>query len=198
MRAVVLKRQWGEGIVAVALGAVGGAGLMLLWLKVGSLVGVRDVGRAQYHFSYLVATTVWGAIAGVVAQALWAWAGERVVHVTGGSGWAGDLKSLWGRSALPQVLAVFVLLPVDMAVLGGGAFTTEPAEGSWQDVWSALSVALYLSLAVWSLARFVAGLRATGGTTATALLGTATAAGCFLVTAGALAAVGIAAVKVGA
>ncbi len=168
-----------EGLSALVLGAVGGAALMGLWLKVGSLVGLRQACPGPRVALYVTMSFVMGALVGLIAQALWGALGPRAfgafhVDVPGR-----DLRLVWGASALPQVFALVLLLPLDLAIVGTDTFTTAALDDPVSTGWAAFSIALGISLAVWSFALFVKGLRvATGTSLKRALVGTGIAACC--------------------
>lgn len=147
-----------EGYAPYVLAALGGAALMLLWLKIGSLLGMRDVARSQFQWSYLVVAAVAGALLGLAAQLVWGYVGAAIVRAAGGHTPARDLRVAWGASDLPHVIGLALLLPLDLIIVGSDTFTSEKLADSLATGWAALSIALSLSLAVWSLLIFVRGV----------------------------------------
>jgi hypothetical protein len=153
-------RRVPEGAYVYVLSAVGGAGLMLLWLKLSVLVGLRSVCPADYRGAYVAMALVVGALLGLVALGLWGPAG-RAAAGAGASG--AHLRVAWGVAGLPQVLAVAVLLPLDLVLVGAESFTSAPVGDTVSTVWGALSVAFAVSVTVWSLFIVARGVQVIGG-----------------------------------
>jgi hypothetical protein len=157
---------------------IGGASLASLWLKVGALVGLREVCADNRVAGYLAATLVLGAVLALIAYAIWGAAGPSVARMLRGSGTSAGMRLVWGTALLPQVFALIVLLPLDLAIVGTDTFTTNSLADPLSTAWAAFSIALSVSLAVWSLFLLVRGmevagelsmLRAGGGAAAAAL-----------------------------
>lgn len=149
-----IRPRSSEGAAHLVLAAVGGASLMLLWLKLGGMADLRDVGPRGYDPGLLVAALVAAALVGLAAQWLWSEAAARV-----GGASARELRLVWGAAAFPQVLPLFVLLPLDLLIVGPGVFTTAPMSDSLSTAWAALSVALGVAIAMWSAFLFVRGVQ---------------------------------------
>jgi Yip1 domain len=147
-----------EGIAPYVIAALGGSALMLLWLKLGSLIGIRDVAASQFKWSYLVVGAIAGALLALVAQMIWGYVGAIVVRSVGGHTTARDLRVVWGASDSPHVVGLVVLLPFDLIVVGTDTFTSEKLTDPLSTGWAALSIAFSLSLAIWSLFIFVRGV----------------------------------------
>ncbi|MEA2477142.1 MAG: hypothetical protein QOF16_1508 [Actinomycetota bacterium] len=167
-----------EGVTPYALGWLGGAALMALWLKFGGLIGVRDVHAAQFGWSALIAALVFGGLVAVAVQIAWSTVGALLVRRLGGasSASARDLRLVWGAAALPQLIAVFVLLPLDVLFLGRGSFTSDRLVDPLATVWAATSIALAFSLAAWSVWLFVTGVKTTSDLDTTRAIGVAASA----------------------
>ncbi|MFN2595242.1 MAG: hypothetical protein ABR579_10185 [Actinomycetota bacterium] len=152
-----------EGITPYALAWLGGAALMALWLKFGGLIGVRDVHASEFGWSALVASLVFGGLVAVGAQIVWSVVGARLAHKAGSQPAlsARDMRLVWGAAALPQVAAVFLLLPLDVLFLGRGSFTSDRLVDPLATAWAATSIALALSLGAWSAWLFVTGIKTT-------------------------------------
>lgn len=131
---------------------------MLLWLKLGSLLGFRDVARVEFQWSYLIVAAVAGALIGLVAQSIWGYTGAGAARTLGRHAPPRDLRVVWGASAFPQVIGLATLLPLDLLIVGSDTFTSEKLSDSLATGWAALSIALSLSLLVWSLFIFVRGV----------------------------------------
>jgi hypothetical protein len=175
-----IKPRSSDGAAPPVLAAVGGASLMLLWLKLGGMADLRDVGARAYDPRLLVTSLMAGALVGLAAQWLWSEATARVGGATarqhapsrepderdpgaratrGAGASARELRLVWGAAAFPQVLPLFVLLPLDLLIVGPGVFTTAPMSDSLSTAWAALSVALGVAIAMWSAFLFVRGVQ---------------------------------------
>ncbi|MFN2588945.1 MAG: hypothetical protein ABR613_12630 [Actinomycetota bacterium] len=182
-----------EGRSTYALGAVAGASGALLWLKVSGLFGIREVPARDFRWSILVTVLVLAALLGVASQVAWSFAASRA----GGPDAASprSFRAVWALSAFPHVPIVSLLLPLDLAFVGGRAFTTDAIGDSVATAWVALSTAAAVSLAVWAAYVFVRGTHAaTRGTPPRTAAVVALAAGIGAVLALALL-VGLAALK---
>lgn len=126
---------------------------MLLWLKVGSLIGARSVAQTDFKWSFLIAVTIGAAVLALGAQALWGVAGGALLRVP-----ARDLRLVWGAAAFPQVGALAVLFPLDLLIVGPATFTSTRLEDPVATGWAALSIAFAISLAIWSLFLFIRGI----------------------------------------
>ncbi len=150
------------------LTSIGGAGAMLLWLKIGTLVGIRRISVADFRWSFVVATLVGGAVLALIAQWLWGVVGRAVARDAGSA----VRRFVWGAAATPQVLAVIVLLPLDLLLVGRDTFTATKLTDPLETGWAAMSIALSVSVALWSGYLFYRGIQVAGD-----LRGAAAAAG---------------------
>ena len=148
-----------EGAAPYVLSALGGVSLMVFWLKAGSLLGVRQVAGDEFQWSYLIAAALGGALLSMAAQLLWGWWGSLVTRAMGSVAPARELRVVWGASAFPQVIALVLLIPLDLLIVGPATFTSERIEDPLSTGWAALSIALSASLAVWSAFIFVRGVQ---------------------------------------
>jgi hypothetical protein len=153
-------RRVPEGAFPYVLSAIGGAGLMLLWLKLSVLVGLRSICPQEYRAAYVAMAVVVGAVLGLIALTVWSGAGRLAA---GRSAAGTHLRVTWGAAALPQVAAVAVLLPFDLVLVGPETFTSAPVGDTVSMVWAALSVAFALSLTAWSLFIVARGVQVIGG-----------------------------------
>jgi hypothetical protein len=62
-------------------------------------------------------------------------------------------------SGAPQLIALIILLPLDFSVSGTATFTSQKITDSVPEAWAALSVAIAMSLVVWSLILLVHGMQ---------------------------------------
>lgn len=149
-----------EGVAPYILGACYGAALLMLWLKVGALVGWR--GDASFRPAYLLMSAALGAVLGLAVQLAWAALAAGVLFVTRARPRARELRFVWGAAALPQVGAL-LLVPLDLALAGPAAFTGARLAGSLATAWLALSIALAVALAAWSGYLVVRGTQVAAG-----------------------------------
>jgi hypothetical protein len=161
-----------EGLSPYVLAAAGGAAVLLLWLKIGALAGLRQAPLAAYRTEYLTASIVAGAVLGLVAQWLWGAVAARTLAAPRAS--ARNLRLVWGAAAFPQLFTLVVLLPLDLLIVGPAAFTTDRLGDPLATAWAALSIALAVAFAIWAVYLFVRGTaviaRAGRGRTVTAVL----------------------------
>lgn len=145
-------RRPAEGVAPIVLSALGGASVALLWLKVGALLGVREVCNPSYLAGYIVATAVLGGLLALIAQSVWGLIGPPIGgSLSGGSPERYELRLIWGASAFPQVFALVLLLPLDLLIVGQDTFTTTELVDPVSTAWAAFSIALGVSALVWSL-----------------------------------------------
>jgi hypothetical protein len=148
-----------EGVAPYVFSATGGATAMLLWLKLGGLMGLRQIAPEEVSPLSLLASLVMGAVVMLVAQSSWAWIGGRARGRDGDRAGSADLRMLWGVAAFPQVGSLLLLFPLDILIGGPAAYgTTRPPDPVAQG-WAAISIAFGVALAAWSLYLFFAGLR---------------------------------------
>ena len=169
-----------EGFSTYLLSGIGGAALASLWLKVGALLKLRAVCTTDRIAAFIAASFVLGALLAWLAHALWGFVGARAVSALRGDTSSSEMRLVWGAAALPQAFVMLILLPLDLVLVGTSTFTTQPLDESLATAWAALSIALALSLAVWSLYLFVRGLQVVAGLSVKrALVGLAVAVLCF-------------------
>jgi Yip1 domain len=167
MRAAVRRERSGrrpaEGVAPSVLAAVGGAGGMLLWLKLGSALGLRNVTGPDFRWSYLVIAVAVGAVLGLLGQTVWSLIAPGVARALGGVASASDARLVWGGSSLPQVFALVLLLPLDLAIAGPASFTDARFADSLSAAWASLSIAMAVALVVWSVYLFIRGMHVVTG-----------------------------------
>lgn len=170
MRASIRRERSGrkpaEGVAPSVLAAVGGAGGMLLWLKLGSALGLRHVAASGFRWPYLVSAVAVGAVLSLIGQTVWALLAPRVARALGGVAKPSDVRLVWGGSALPQVFALVLLLPLDLTIAGPASFTDARFADSLSAAWASLSIAIAVALTVWSLYLFVRGMQVATGMSA--------------------------------
>lgn len=151
------RRGGSHGKAPYVLGAIGGAAAMVLWLKFAALAGTRDVASAAFGWDLFVGALALGAVVAVAAELLWGALGKLLAAMVGGDTSARNLRIVWGAAAFPQVFALALLVPLDILIVGTDSFTSEKITDPLSTLWAALSVALGVSLAVWSMYLFVRG-----------------------------------------
>jgi hypothetical protein len=148
-----------EGLTPYVLAVVGGVSLMIGWLKLGGLLGGRDVDPTQFGIAELVFALTTGATLAMLGQGVFGVVAPLVARAFGGGLSSRDARIVWGASAFPQVLTVLVLLPLDLIIVGPEIFATTKPGDSLATGWASISVALGLLMAVWSLSLFVRGMQ---------------------------------------
>ena len=163
----------------MVLAALGGAAIGLLWLKVGALLGVREVCSPSYLAVYVVATGVLGAVIALLGQSLWGLIGPRSASALHGEvPQRYEFRLVWGAAAFPQVFALVFLVPLDLLIVGQDTFTTAELVDPVSTAWAAFSIALGMSALAWSLFLLFRGVRS--ATALTGLRALACAAGAFV------------------
>jgi hypothetical protein len=152
---------------------------MVLWMKVGAMIGIRQAPAASFRWDYVVVACVLAALLMLAAQALWGLIGPLVANRLGGETSPRRLRLVWGASSFPHVFAVAFLLPLDLVIVGSDTFTSERLTDPVAMIWAAVSVSIGLSLAIWSGFLLVRG-SAVGSSIGTArgLIVAASAAAC--------------------
>ena len=156
------RRSLPEGALPYVLAAVGGIGLVLAWLKVGGLFDLRHVRGAQFRWSYLVAAALGGALLALLAQLAWAAPCAAALRSMGATTRARGLRIVWGAACVPQLFAL-LLVPADVLISGKATFTTVQIGGTVETAWTALSVGVALSLALWTFYLLGKGVRVASG-----------------------------------
>lgn len=156
-------RRPAEGIAPYVLAAVGGAAAASLWLKVGAMAGWREVCTDRFVALNIAATFLLGAILGLAAQGIWGLVGPSAIRGLRGETNGRSLRLVWGASEFPQVAALVLLLPLDLLIIGTDAYTTASLEDPLSTAWAAFSIAIGISLTVWSLFLFIRGVEVAGG-----------------------------------
>lgn len=157
-------RRPAEGAAPLVLSALGGAAVGLLWLKIGALLGVREVCNPSYLAGYVVATAVLGSILALIAQSVWGLIGPPSANALHGqTPQRYELRLVWGASAFPQVFALVFLLPLDLLIVGQDTFTTTELVDPVSTAWAAFSIALGVSALVWSFVLLLRGVASATG-----------------------------------
>ena len=172
----------------------GGAALALLWLKIGALIGVREFCEPRYLGGYVAAAAAMGGLLALPVASLWSLGGSSLGPVLHGEKPStGTMRFVWGAAAFPSIVAMAVLLPLDLLVVGPETFTTEELREPLSTAWAAFSLALGVSALGWGLWILLRGYAAaTEVPTRRALVGVALALAVVAVVIGAVVAVSIA------
>ena len=147
-----------EGHAPMMFSAFAGASVMLLWLKVGGLIDVRDATRSDFRWPYLVIALLVGVLLGIAVQRAWGWVGTRLIDALRAETSSWQQRLIWGAASFPQIVTLFVLLPLDLLIVGAGAFTTDRLNETYRTVWAAFSISISLALVLWSLYLFARGI----------------------------------------
>ena len=131
---------------------------MLLWLKVGTLLGVRRISAADFRWGFLVVALLGGAVLALAGQGLWGLAGRAVTP----EATSAARRFVWGAAAAPQAFALIVLLPLDLLLVGSETFTATKLTDPLETGWAAMSIALSVSVAAWSGYLFYRGIQVAG------------------------------------
>ena len=176
-----------EGGLPYVLAFLGGGALMVLWLKLSSLTGIRAVAAEDFRWDLFAAALLGGAIAGSLGQLLWGVLGSAATRALGGRPNRAALRLVWGACAFPPVVVVLLTLPLDLSIVGTETFASEHLGDPLSTAWAAFSVALVLSASLWSLFLFGRGTEVVAGLSpGRAALAVVVALGCFAVPVGSL------------
>lgn len=151
-----------EGLAPYLLTMAGGAAVMLVWLKLGGLIGLRDVQVPEFRWTDLGLSLLVGVLLALAAQILGGVIGRFTFKRMSAQVKARDLRVVWGAAAFPQVIGLVVLLPLDLLIVGPQTFTTVRLADPIATGWAAISIALGVALMVWSLFIFVRGMQVVG------------------------------------
>ena len=176
-----LGRRPSEGFAPILFAAVGGAGMILAWLKFGTLVGLRHSHAGHRVWVYVLVTALIGAVIGVVALALWGLVGPWLLRSLSDHVTPRDLRIIGGLSGVPQLFALIVLLPIDAVLSGPATFTSQRMPTPVAEVWAAVSVAVAAGLAVWSAVLLIRGVQDVTGARLLQATGVGAVAICCLV-----------------
>ena len=175
--------------VTTLLVLLGGAGTMLIWLKVTALT-IADRPQTEVDWTSAVIALVLGALSGAGGYMLWGRLGPRVARRWGSEATKTRMQLAWSFSDFPLAAYVAVFLPLDLLLVGPEIYSSDRLEGTFALVWAAISVALLLSAAAWTAFVKWRGIDAAAGTRGgrTFLL-MATVGVCYLIVLGALIAI---------
>ncbi len=148
-----------EGRAPYVLAALGGAALMIAWLKIGGLLGGRDVDPGEFGLAELGLALFVGAVLALLGQGVWGVAAPWLARSLKGDLSARNARIVWGTAAWPQVLIVALLLPLDLVIVGPHIFATSRPGDSLATGWASISVAVCVLVAMWSLSLFVRGVQ---------------------------------------
>ena len=151
-----------EGLAPYVLSMAGGAAAMIVWLKLGGLLGLRNVQVPEVRWSDLGLSLLAGALLALAAQLLWGAAGKFTFKRMKAQVRSRDLRIVWGAAALPQAIGLVVLLPLDLLIVGTKTFATVRLADPVSTGWAAISIAVAVALMVWSLFIFVRGMQLVG------------------------------------
>jgi hypothetical protein len=148
--------------VTALLVVLGGVATMGLWLKLTSLLKIFDRPISATEWSFVLGGLALGAILAAIAYVAWTRLAPRAIDSDRDASRA-RLRVAWSFSDFPLALYAAVLLPLDLLIVGPEIFSTDRLDGTFAMVWSALSLALLVALAAWSVYLFVRGVDAAVG-----------------------------------
>jgi hypothetical protein len=151
-----------EGLTPYVLSILGGSSLMIGWLKIGGLLGGRDVDPTQFGFAELIFALVTGAVLAMLGQAVFGVVASPVSRAFRGGLSGRDARIVWGAAAFPQAFTVLVLLPLDLIIVGPEIFATTKPGDSLATGWASVSIALGLLMTGWSISLFARGVPIVG------------------------------------
>ncbi|HEX2240294.1 MAG TPA: hypothetical protein VHJ82_04035 [Actinomycetota bacterium] len=150
-----------EGFAPGVVAVLGFGALGLLWLRLASLLNLREVAAADFRWDFLVASFVLTGLIGLGLQQLWGLLGPTAIRILSPGSVKPSrpvLRSVWGLALFPQVLGLAFLLPLDLLIVGPESFTSERLVDPLAKLWAALSITAGTALAAWSLWLFYKGL----------------------------------------
>jgi hypothetical protein len=147
----------GRKVLVPILSALGGAYLLLMFLKVRGLTGFRDITPSEFDWAPFTLALVVAALSGVLAHYLFGFAATPAASRLGRRCEPQDLRTVWGLAGFPVAVAFLLLLVLDIAIAGREAYSSVE-DNSLITGWSAGSLTVGLSLGLWSLYLFVKGL----------------------------------------
>lgn len=162
-RALRLSRDDDGGragsILVLLLSGLGGAYLLLMFLKIRGLVGFREVSPEDTQWwGGLGLAVVAAVVAGIIGHFLFGLAAPPLVARVGKRCKPRDLRTIWGLSSFPAAVGFTLLVILDLVIAGREAYSS--LEGSSLTTgWAAGSLAIGLSLGAWSLYLFLQGLQ---------------------------------------
>lgn len=151
-----------ESLAPYVLSMAGGAAAMVVWLKLGGLLGLRDVRVAEVRWSDLGLSLLAGALLALAGQLLWGVAGRLIFRRMNAQVSSRDLRIVWGAAAFPQAAGLVVLLPLDLLIVGTETFATVRLADPVSTGWAAISIAIGIALMAWSLFVFFRGMQVVG------------------------------------
>ncbi|MDQ4094766.1 MAG: hypothetical protein M3174_00955 [Actinomycetota bacterium] len=148
-----------RSVLVTLLAALGAAHLLLLSFKVRGLSGFSPVAPDQANWWGLFGLTILVAtLAGVIAHAIFALVARPLVARFGSGSERRDLRTVWGLANFPAAAGFLILVLFDVLIGGREAYAGAEA-GPLVTGWTAGSLAVGLSLGIWSFYLFVQGLR---------------------------------------
>lgn len=141
------------------LAGLGGAHLLLIFLKVRGLTGFRPVSPAETEWWGGLGLALFAAaVAGVIGHLLFAFVATPLVARLGKPCERPDLRTIWGLAGFPAAAGFVLLVVLDILIAGREAYSSIE-DDSLVTAWAAGSLAIAVSLGIWSLYLFVQGLR---------------------------------------
>ena len=149
--------------VSVLLVILGGMATMLMWLRLTSLFRIFDRPISSIEWSFVLGGLALGAILAAISYVVWTRLAPRMIDTDRDLS-KDRLRVAWSFSDFPLALYAAVLLPLDLLIVGPEIVSTDRLDGTFAMVWSAVSLALLMALAAWSIYLFVIGVDSASGT----------------------------------
>jgi hypothetical protein len=151
-----------RSIVMPILAGLGGAFLMLLFLKARGVVGFEGVQPAEFKWRDYTLALVISGFAGVFAHYLFGLLARYVVGRGTQRTESRELRTIWSVAALPVALTFALFVVLDVFIGGRDVYLT-PREGdSLVMGWAIGSFVLAAGAAIWSFLLFIKGLGIAG------------------------------------
>lgn len=147
----------GRRVLVPALSALGGAYLLLMFLKIRGLTGFREVTPAEFDWSAFGLALAVAALSGVLAQFLFGFAGAPATSRLGSRCKPQDLRTVWSLAGFPVAVGFLLLVVLDIAIAGRQAYSSVEGDALVTG-WATGSLTVGLILGVWSLYLFAQGL----------------------------------------
>ena len=136
--------------------ALGGAFLLLVFLKARSLAGF-PLAPEDFRWDSFAAFLAIGALAAVLAHFLFPLGATPTLGRLGRRVAGRDLRLMWGVAAIPAATGFLLLVVVDILLAGREAYS-EISGDTLVTGWTAGSLALAVAIGAWSLYLFVQAL----------------------------------------
>jgi hypothetical protein len=140
-----------------------GVATMALWLKITGITQLAERTRDEATWGSVSAAVLVGAVFGALGYLLWGWIGSKLLASGEARASRDRLRLVWAFSVFPLAAYALAFVPLDLLLVGPEIFSTDRLDGSFAMVWAALSVAIGVSAAAWSVYLFWRGVEVVTG-----------------------------------